>query len=160
MSKAFALTLRPIALEQNMWCPILHYVQPVHLRGVAQVLILDDLDSSLQYLCGWSTCKSGSTISKASPSRPMTHPLQLCHSLFTMAHRLGVVCWSSCYGGGWAVERMRHSRDFTSVRLLYDDQQSEGVAALCGCGSSNCNQMSHPIWTLSVTSTPASHTTH
>lgn len=59
MCKSFALTFRPVALDQNMRRPILHYVQPVHLWGIAQVLILDDLDSSLQYLCGWNTCKLG-----------------------------------------------------------------------------------------------------
>lgn len=56
MCDSFALTFRPVVVDHNMSCSILHYVQPVHLRGVAQVLIPDDLDSSLQYLCGRRTC--------------------------------------------------------------------------------------------------------
>lgn len=91
---------------------------------------------------GTHSFKWGKTISKASQNRPMTHPVKLCHSLFTTAHtKLRIMCWSSCYTGSWAVERMRHSRDFTSLRLhtrlLTGDQYSEGVAAVCGCGSSN-----------------------
>lgn len=59
VSSSFTLTLRPVALNHDMSCSILHYVQPVHLRSVAQELILDDLHSSLQYLCGRYThaCK-------------------------------------------------------------------------------------------------------
>lgn len=84
--KSFALTFRPIAFNQNMWCPIFHYIQPVHLWGVAQVLILYDLDSSLQYLCGWNACKCRRTINKASLNKSMTHPFQLWNSLFTITH--------------------------------------------------------------------------
>lgn len=61
MCESFTLTFRPVVLNQDISCPILHYVQPVHLWGVAQVLILEDLDSSFQNLC---TVGGARTVSK------------------------------------------------------------------------------------------------
>lgn len=50
-----SLTLRPVAKDGDVGRSILQDVQPVHLRGEAQVPVLNDLDSSLQNLCGWHT---------------------------------------------------------------------------------------------------------
>ena len=49
------LTFRPVLIDDDFRVSILHYVQPVHLRGIAQELILNDLHPSLQYLFGTHT---------------------------------------------------------------------------------------------------------
>lgn len=128
------LTLRPIALNHNISGSILHNVQPVDLWGVAEVLILDDLDPSLQNLCGWHTnIKMGTGNHNYKLQHAYDSSYHTRRSAFTtVSKKLGIMCRSSCFSGSWAAEPW----DIPEAALHSDCMRLlllRPVVCRCGC---------------------------